>query len=202
MYLPVQLNIKNKKVLIVGGGKVALKRAKKCLDYGAKVTVVALVYVDDFKELQKLEALQCHCTAYHKKYLMSMDLVIAATDQPALNQAIQKECQKRRIWCNVVSQSKDSDVIIPASFKRGALSISVATEGKSPALAKKIINDFKESYDDTWIEKLELLGTIRDLLIQHPEKERWVSLSDIINWNKEELRALLEGLKKENNNEN
>ena len=188
MYFPIMLNIKNKTVLIVGAGNVALSKAKKLLEYECHLKVVSLFFTKEFLELENIEFIKDH---YNKKYLQNSYMVIGATDNKELNNEIYRDALELGILCSVVSGG-ESDFILPASFNRGDLSISVSTNGKSPSLSKRMIRDLKCVYDESYEEKVNLLGQIREVMLSVndiPEEEKKFILNEMVNFSVEELRV-------------
>ncbi len=129
-YLPLMVNVHNKDVIIFGGGKVALRKAKKLLDLGANVYVASNGFEKEFnrinvkklslKEKNKINAL-----------LKDKVLAIAATNDKEFNLKVKEESKKLGIMCNVVD-FQDSDVIFPAVFKKGDIIIAVSSSGNLP----------------------------------------------------------------------
>ena len=78
---------------------------------------------------------------------------MAATDNRELNQQIKRDCAALKIWCNRVDDPEDSDFIFPSVIRRGDLTLSVCTEGASPFLTKRIVDELADRYDDSYTEK-------------------------------------------------
>lgn len=163
MYLPVMFNLINKKILIIGGGSVGLRKAKKILDYGGVVSVVSLDFKEEFKLLQNVELIQA---AYERRQLVGVHLVIAATKNQALNLQIYKDCNQDKVICNVVDQATLSDVIFPASIQKDDLSFAVSSGGNSPLMAKEILSSVLKLYDQQLAVRVVLIGEIRRHIIE------------------------------------
>lgn len=164
MMIPLLFNLKNKKALVVGGGKVAARRIITLLENGMQVIAVS----PDFSEcLIKTDnkALTLIQAVYKKEQLTDMDLVVAATDNRELNQQIKRDCQSPKIFCNRVDDPDDSDFIFPSVIRRGDLTLSVCTEGASPFLTKRIVDDLADRYDDSYAEKTALLRLLRQAVL-------------------------------------
>ncbi|TCT14249.1 precorrin-2 dehydrogenase/sirohydrochlorin ferrochelatase [Natranaerovirga pectinivora] len=187
MYFPIMLNIKDKNVLIIGAGNVAFHKAKKLLACECHLKVVSYFFTKEFLKLENIEFIKDH---YNKGYLQNNYMVIAATDNKDLNNEIYRDALELGILCSVVSGGA-SDFILPASFNRGDLSISVSTNGKSPSLSKRIVRDLKCVYDESYEEKVDLLGQIREEMLlseEIPENEKKFILNEMVNFSVEELR--------------
>lgn len=192
MMTPLLFNLKNKKALVVGGGKVAARRIVILLENGMQVIAVS----PDFSEgIIKTENNQLTLiyAGYHKDQLADIDLAVAATDNRALNGQIKKDCQAQKIWCNRVDDPDDSDFIFPSVIRRGDLTLSVCTEGASPFLTKQIVAELAEHYDDSYTEKTALLRLLRQAVLAGAgsPQEKTAKLKELSNCSNAELRSKL-----------
>ncbi len=132
-YFPMFINLENKNVLVVGGGMVALRKVEKILPFGANVTVVAPKIME---KIAKMEGI-----SIQKRYFELCDLdlqpvmVIAATDDDAINQHIASLCKERNIPVNVVDDREQCSFIFPALVQQGNFSVGISTGGASPTAA-------------------------------------------------------------------
>lgn len=186
---PAMLNITNQCITIVGGGKVAYRKAKAFLEFGGKVRVISTAFYEKFEELQS--QIQCLHRTYREEDLAESFLVVAATNDQQVNEAIGSYCQTNRILCNVIDNIHLSSFIVPAYMKQGDLIISISTNGKSPSLASKIKKELSEQYDASYQEYLDILGRIREKVVksESSEADKKVILHHIITLELEELRA-------------
>lgn len=156
-YYPVCLDIKNKRCVVVGGGKVAFRKVESLLEAGARVIVISPEIIPALQELVHKESRFVEAPFVNKithlpREYKSGDikkgtfLVIAATDDLQLNAKIADEAKRLNLLINVVDAPKLCNFIVPATLRRGNLTISVSTSGKSPALAKKIKEDLQNIY--------------------------------------------------------
>jgi len=192
MMTPLLFNLKNKKVLVVGGGKVAARRIVTLLENGMQVIAVS----PDFSEaIIKTENRQLTLinACYHKEQLADIDLAVAATDNRELNQQIKRDCQSQKIWCNRVDDPEDSDFIFPSVIRRGDLTLSVCTEGASPFLTKRIVDDLADRYDDSYTEKTALLRLLRQAVLagDGAPNEKTEKLKELSRCSNAELRSKL-----------
>lgn len=132
MYMPLFVEMQDKEVLIVGGGAVALRKAKKLLAAGAKVTLMAPRAVDGWQQLP----VRWQREIYRDQPLTGYDLVVAATDDVALNGRIAARAAAVNVWCNQVTAR--GTVILPAVIERGGLTVAVSGGGEAPFLTKKV----------------------------------------------------------------
>lgn len=160
---PAMINMTDKLITIVGGGRVAYRKTKAFLEFGGRVRIISLMFSEQFEvlkgEVQLLER------EHIEEDLDESFIVVAATDDERVNKGIGEYCEARRILCNVVDDMHLSSFIVPAYMKQGDLVISVSTGGKSPSLAGKIKKELSEKYDELYIEYLDILGRIRERVI-------------------------------------
>jgi siroheme synthase-like protein len=93
--------------------------------------------------------------------LRGVQLVVAATDDQALNRAVAREADRRGLLVNVVDDPGAGNFIVPAQFRRGRLTVSISTEGASPLLARKVKERLARVLDDTYRVWLRLLAEFR-----------------------------------------
>lgn len=135
-YYPIYLDITNKKVLVVGGGPVAERKIKTLLGFGGKVVAVAPNFTSGLCRLASRVKLVRR--RYIKSDLQGIELVIAATDDQAVNKAVTQDARQHKVLVNVVDQPKLCSYILPSVIKRGPLVISISTSGEAPGYAKEL----------------------------------------------------------------
>ena len=163
MLYPINLNIENMKITIIGGGKVAYRKATNFLDFGKKVTVVSKEFVDEFKMIEnEIEIIH---DGYDKKYIKDSFVVVAATNNKDINHKIGVYCNQNGKLVNVVDDKELSNFTVPSYVKRGELLLSISTGGNSPSLSAKIKRELEETYDESYGEYIELLVLERKNII-------------------------------------
>jgi precorrin-2 dehydrogenase/sirohydrochlorin ferrochelatase len=165
-YYPVNLNIEGRKCLVVGGGPVALRKARMLLDCGANVTVVSREFFEHFQAFKDAPGIQLTQREYRPSDLDGKFLVIGATDNEPLNRRISADAESRHMLCNIADVPEICNFILPSVIRQGDLVIAVSTSGKSPAFAKKLRKDLEKTYGDEYARFLELMGAIRKKLLQ------------------------------------
>lgn len=181
MIYPINLNIENMKITIIGGGKVAYRKATNFLDFGKKVNVVSKEFIDEFKKIEnKIEIIY---DEYDEKYIKDSFIVVAATNNKQINHKIGVYCNENGKLVNVVDDKELSNFIVPSYVKRGELLISISTGGNSPSLAAKIKKELEEKYDDSYEEYIKLLGLARKKIINENKE---------INERKQKIKALID----------
>ncbi|OIR06099.1 siroheme synthase [mine drainage metagenome] len=132
-FLPVFMNLKGEKCLIVGGGKVAVRKASVLLQAGAMVRIVAPQLNESFDLPTGSEHI---AECFQASHLDGMALVIAATDDAIVNEQVSREAKQRNIPVNVVDNPNLCTFIMPAILDRSPLLVAFSTGGASPVLAR------------------------------------------------------------------
>lgn len=132
-FLPIFMNLKGKKCLVVGGGKVAVRKASVLLQAGAAVRIVAPQPDESFKLPPGSENIAGHFNASH---LDGMALAFAATDNAAVNEQVSREAGQRNIPVNVADNPNLCTFIMPAILDRSPLLVAFSTGGATPVLAR------------------------------------------------------------------
>lgn len=190
MFYPVNLNLDNMEIIIVGGGNVALRKCMNFLDFGKSVTVLAPEFDSRFLELgNKVDLIN---DIFKEEYIDKFDIVVAATDDKEVNEEIACICRKKSKLINVVDSRDLSDFTVSSYVKRGDLLIGISTGGKIPALSAKIRRDLEETYDESFAEYVDLLGELREKIIKNYEDktERKEVLKALVKLDIEELKEI------------
>ncbi len=137
MYYPAFLNLKGKKVLLFGGGEVALRKARVLRQAGAGLLVISRDFSNPFLKFAKQKRIKLKRGSVFPK-LNDVSLVVTATSDQAFNRSVYKRCEQENIFVNVVDDPKHSTFIVPSILKRGPLQIAISTGGASPFLAKTL----------------------------------------------------------------
>ena len=190
MFYPVNLNLDNMEIIIVGGGNVALRKCMNFLEFGKSVTVLAPDFDSRFLELgNKVDLIN---DIFKEEYIDKFDIVVAATDDKEVNEEIACICRKKSKLINVVDSRDLSDFTVSSYVKRGDLLIGISTGGKIPALSAKIRRDLEEIYDESFAEYVDLLGELRKKIIKKYEDktERKEVLKALVELDIEELKEI------------
>lgn len=163
------LNLEGKKVTIVGGGKVAYRKAVALANEKCDLHIIAPSFIEAFKSLGPEVNLVYKC--YEEGDCANSFLVVAATDDYEINQVVGAFCKRANKLCNVVDNKELSSFIVPSSFKRGDLMIAVSTGGASPSLAALIKKELEEKYDASYVELMDVHRRLRAQVLQQVEDE-------------------------------
>lgn len=137
-FFPVLINLQNFPCLVVGGGDVAGRKVLSLLDFNAHVTIVSPKVSKEIENLKKKGSLSIIKTEYDKKYLKGIKIVFCATDNPKINKKVHDDCKQNGILLNVADVPDLCDFILPANVRRGNLTISISSQGKSPFFVKEM----------------------------------------------------------------
>lgn len=166
MYFPMLYNLENKKILIVGGGNIALHKLKILSKFNADITVLASEINFSFDKVILKD--------FEENDVENYDIVIGATNNEKVNTQIFSACKKRKIPVNIVDDKDKSDFIFPAMTVKENLIIAVSTMGASPTASAKIRDEIEENLPTDIEEKIERLSEYRQSLIDKniPYNER------------------------------
>ncbi len=137
-FFPAYFNLDNKKILLVGGGYIALEKLEKLVDFTQDITVISKAFSYNFSTFAKEHNIEMQERSYVKGDMDGFDIVIVATDTIPIHKEIFEESRGSRILVNSVDDTAYCDFIFPSYVKRGDLTISISTSGASPALAKRL----------------------------------------------------------------
>ena len=158
---PVFANLKNRPVLVVGGGAVAARKVAGLLEAEAQVRVVAPVLEETLARAAREGSITHLAGRFDPACLSEAWLVIAATGEDAINAEVAREAEARRIFVNVVDDAERSQFHVPARVRRGALTVAISSGGKAPVLARRLRAELETVLDASLGELAELLGRHR-----------------------------------------
>lgn len=164
-YYPVNLAIKDRACLVVGGGSVGTRKVKTLAECGAAVTVVSPEISAKLVQMAAEGLIALEKRAYRAADLEDKFLVIGATDDEALNRRIHADAERFNTLCNIADRPEICNFILPAIVNRGDLVIAVSTSGKSPAYAKKLRKELENQFGGEYELLLRLMGAIRERLL-------------------------------------
>ena len=137
-YFPMYIDLEGKKILVVGGGNIALEKLEKLLQFTKDITIIAKEVKYNTYTLIKGHCLSYYQRAYREGDIDGFDIVVVATDDTIMQESIYLESRGKHILVNSVDNTKYCDFIFPSFIKKGDLTISFSTSGASPAFAKYI----------------------------------------------------------------
>ncbi|NQT72908.1 MAG: bifunctional precorrin-2 dehydrogenase/sirohydrochlorin ferrochelatase [Chloroflexi bacterium] len=158
-YYPIFLDVKGKRCLVIGGGSVALRKTNMLIDHEAKVVVISPQLCTELEELgEKIITVR---REYQTGDLDGAFVVVAATDNQAINEQIATDASEKGILINVVDVPDLSNFIVPSYLRRGDLTIAVSTNGKSPALSRKIRTKLEDAFEQEYADLIAVVEEVR-----------------------------------------
>lgn len=176
-YFPMFVDMTERECLIVGGGNVAYRKVMVMLDFGAKVTVLAEDICEELRKLtiddtaNKENRIAFIKRRFEQKDCDGMEMVIAATDDNALNHEIAEYCKAKGIMVNAVDQKADCSFIFPSYIKEKNLVAAFSSSGNSPVLTQYLKGKEKEILTPFLGELNEYMGQIREKVIAEYDTE-------------------------------
>lgn len=176
-YFPMFVDMTERECLIVGGGNVAYRKVMVMLDFGAKVTVVAEDICDELRKLtagdraNKENRITFIKRRFERKDCDGMEMVIAATDDNALNHEIAEYCKAKGIMVNAVDQKADCSFIFPSYIKEKNLVAAFSSGGNSPVLTQYLKGKEQAILTPFLGELNEYMGQIREKVIAEYDTE-------------------------------
>ena len=172
-YLPIFLEVKNKRCLVVGGGPVATGKVENLVSAGAQVHVVAPQISEQLQQLVTASVCEWQERSFCLSDLEAHYLVIAATNDRELNTQIVKAAQQRNILANAVSGPRKGNFLMPAIIDRSPLLAAVATHGGSPSLSRFVRSRIESTIPPSFGRLAQLASDLRALVKQRlPTIER------------------------------
>lgn len=161
-YLPLFFELSKKPILIIGGGSIALRKARLAHNAGAILHVVALDIKAELLELVQQSGGEFRQGSYKTDDLQSKFLIIAATDNDELNKKVSEDAHQQHIPVNVVDNPSLCSVILPAIIDRSPLVVAVSSGGQSPVLARMLRTKIESSIPASYGRLAKLVGGARD----------------------------------------
>jgi precorrin-2 dehydrogenase / sirohydrochlorin ferrochelatase len=154
-YYPVNLNIKGRLCVVIGGGRVAERKVKNLLRCGGRVRVVSPDLTDLLSKWVSQRKMDYTRSEYRASHLKGAFLVYAATSDRKVNAEIARDAAKRRLLVNVADSATESTFILPAVVRKREISIAVSTNGLSPEKSVRIRDRIKEFIEKGIVAKAE-----------------------------------------------
>lgn len=164
-YYPIMLKLAGKKVVVVGGGKVAERKIFGLLETKANITVVAPKISMEVQQLVANGKIVWLAKSFSMEDIEGAFMVFAATNEKDLNQQI-KDAAEACPLITIADDPDGSDFHVPAKVQRGRLTVAVSTGGASPTLARKIRGQLEQQYDERYEDYLNFLFAARQQILQ------------------------------------
>ncbi len=155
------IGLEQRRTVVVGGGSVATRKVTGLLAVGAVVTVISPALSPELKRLADQQQITVIERPYRDGDLADTWLVIAATDDPRVNDQVWQEAGRRGCLVNVVDDPARGNFIVPAVIHRGEITITISTGGASPALARRLRERFESFIGREYGDLAALLAELR-----------------------------------------
>lgn len=174
---PIFLKIAARRCVVIGAGNLAESKIDSLRTSHAEVTVIAPVASARIVELAGGGEIEWQRREYIDGDLTGYFLVVAATDDPAVNRAVYKEATEKNVLCNAVDDPPFCDFYFPSVVRRGDLQIAISTGGASPALAQRLRKEINAQLPLDMGDWVTDLGNLRREVTQMEplnEERRWL----------------------------
>lgn len=156
---PVNLDLRGRRVLVVGAGPVAARKVAGLLSAGAEVTVVA---PDAVPEIANDPDVRWHQREYRRGEVASYRLAITATSDAAVNAQVARDGDAANVFVNSADDPANCSFILPAVVTRGDLQLTASTNGRSPAFSQWARRELERRFTDVHARVLDVLSDVRD----------------------------------------
>lgn len=161
MFYPLFMDLRNRQVLVVGGGSVAERKVESLIEAGAAITVVSPKLTPGLEERARSGSIRAFTREFAPRDIDDALLVISATDVPAIQEQVALAARARRILVNTVDSPQLCDFIVPAVVRRGDVIAAISTSGTSPALAAALRAKLESHITHDTGRAARILGEIR-----------------------------------------
>ena len=147
-FFPVSIDLNNKNVLIIGAGKIALRKIETLLNYNCNIIVITKEVLEEkFLELEKNNKVKVFKNQeFEEKFLENIFLVIVATNNETLNDKISKLCMSKNILVNNITSKDDMNVRFASIYEKDDIQIAISANG-NPKKAVEIKNKIKDIFE-------------------------------------------------------
>lgn len=160
-YYPVMLDVRGRSAIVIGGNGIAAEKATALANSGARVSVLSPEFGAEMLTLAEHGQVTLRRKGYEPGDLEGAFVVVAATNDAALIEAIWQETQQRGQPVNIVDVPRYCTFILPSILRRGKLTVAVSTEGASPSLAKRIRQQLEEVLPAAYEAYIDLAALAR-----------------------------------------
>jgi siroheme synthase-like protein len=159
--LPLFLDLRGKRVLVVGGGSVARAKVQVLRPTGCSLRVVSLDYAPAFLEALEGFQVERHDRAFHPEDLEGVHLVISATNDPEANTFVAAHARSLGLWVNAVDDAASCDALFPSVLRRGPFVAAISTEGAFAGLSRVVREALEGLVPDATVPEFEALVQLR-----------------------------------------
>ncbi|WP_129991593.1 siroheme synthase CysG [Rahnella sp. CFA14(1/10)] len=161
-YLPIFADLKQRPVLVVGGGEVAARKIDLLLRAGAQVRIVAQALSPELEQRRQAAEISWSAQAFLPEQLDDVFLVIAATDDAALNAEVFEQANLRHVLANVVDDQPKCSFIFPSIVDRSPIVVAISSSGKAPVLARMLREKLETLLPNSLGQMADIAGRWRE----------------------------------------
>lgn len=174
-FFPIYLNLTGRRVVVIGGGEVAERKVESLLATHAAITVVSPQVSARLLLLATERRIDLQRRVFQTGDCAGATIVLSATDDPAISEAVFKDAQKAGALVNTADQPALCDFIMPAVVRRGDIAIAISTSGTSPGLAARLRQKIARMIGPEYERLTQLLAAARPQIrrrIPEPEERK------------------------------
>ena len=165
MYFPLLIDLKKSKVLVVGGGSVSTRKVKNLIDYQCLPDIISPAITDELNEIIKKNGIRWVKRIYARGDAFLYSLVFCSTGDLKADNLVHFDCSEKGILLNVADVPDLCSFILPATVKRGNLTVSAASQGSAPFFIKSVREMLENIFPSEYSEITELAGEFRELVL-------------------------------------
>ena len=158
---PVTLEIKDRRVLVVGGGGVALRKVQGLVEEGARVVVISPEVVEPLQVMASRGDIDLELRSYSGEAVGDWVLVFAATDDREVNARVFRDAEGAGLWCNVADDPEFCSFHLPGRVRRGPLQLAIASAGEAPFATSRLRRLFEKRLGEEWAEWMAAASRFR-----------------------------------------
>ena len=146
-FFPVSIDLNNKNILVIGAGKISLRKVETLLNYNCNITVISKEIIEKkLEELEKSNKIKIlKNQEFEEKFLENIFLVVVATDNEILNKKISQLCMSKNILVNNITSKDDMNVRFSSIYEKDDIQIAISANG-NPKKAVEIKNKIKDIF--------------------------------------------------------
>ena len=147
-FFPVSIELNNKNVLVIGAGKIALRKIETLLNYNCNINVITKEILEEkFLELEKNNKIKIFKNQeFEEKFLENIFLVVVATDNEIFNKKISQLCMSKNILVNNITSKDDMNIRFMSIYEKDDIQIAISANG-NPKKAVEIKNKIKDIFE-------------------------------------------------------
>ncbi|MDG0842119.1 NAD(P)-binding protein [Staphylococcus equorum] len=175
--IPLMIDITNKKVFVIGGGKVAERRVTTLVNYAKDIHIISPTISENLKDMFQRSVIKWSEKSFEVNDIQQADLIVVATNDASTNQYVLQH-KPSHAMINMTGAATAGDVVFPSILQRGKLTLSISTNGASPALTAEILAEFQQRFTSHYEAYVDFLYECRQRVKQSAlsslEKQRFL----------------------------